>query len=159
MLLNKWFSLVQWEKICIRERDLHLYFISSLVKGNETDYADIPPFIFAISFDSSEKMEILKKIKKIDGREYRMDEEGNVKINFHSKIFSLLIEQKKYEEPIIDFSANYTSYSDLMRQKESNLQKIFQDGSPPEFKGDTSLATTTLNETNSFFKQMKKKWL
>lgn len=156
---NKWFSLVQWEKICVRERDLHLYFVAGLVKGNETDYPDIPPFIFAVSFDSIEKIKILNKLEKIDGREYRMDEDGSIKINFHSKIFSLPVEKKQYEEPIIDFSGNYTSYADLMRQKESYLQQNFQDGSPPEFKGDTSLASESLNESSSFFEKMKKKWL
>lgn len=156
---NKWFSLIQWEKICIKERDLHLYFISDMVKGNQTDYPDIPPFIFAISFDSIEKINILKKINKLDGREYRMDEEGQIKINFHSKIFSLPIDKKEYDEPIMEFSNNYLSYNDLMRQKETYLQGNFSTDSPPEFKGDTSLAKESINEQASFFEKMKKKWL
>lgn len=156
---NKWFSLIQWEKICIREKDLNLYFVTQLVKGNETDYPDIPPFIFAVSFDSFEKIDILNNLNKIDGREYRIDDEGIIKINFHSKIFCLPIEKKEYDEPIITFNDSYISYADLMRQKETYLQQNFHDGSPPEFKGDTSLSVETLKEQNNFLDRMKKKWL
>lgn len=155
---NKWFSLIQWEKICIRQRDLHLYFIASLVKGNEVDYPDIPPFIFSVSFDSMDKINILKKIERIEGREYRMDEDGDIKINFHNKIFSLPVEQKEYDQPIVDFSANYVSYNDLMRQKESYLQQNFEDGSPPEFKGDTTLAKESLSQRANFLEKLKKIW-
>ena len=156
---NQWFSLMQWEKICIRERDLHLYFITELVKGNNVDYPDIPPFVFAISFDSIEKIKILQKINKLDGREYRQDEDGDIKINFHSKIFSLPIENKSYDEPVISDNNNYVNYSDLMRQQEAFLQNKFNVDSPPEFIGDTNLAESSFKEREGFLSGLKKKWL
>lgn len=160
---NKWFSLIDWKHICIRERDLHLYFISNLVKGNNIDYPDIPPFVFAISFDTLDKIKLLEKIKQLDGREYRMDEEGQIKINFHSKIFSLPVITKYYDEVILEPIEGYVNYTELMRQKEHYLQNQFTLGAPPEFKEDTSLgsslARTAFQERESFLEKMKKKWL
>lgn len=134
-----WMKLVQWDKAYIRERDMHLYLVSKVIKGDNIDYPDIPSFAVAISFDTIDKINLLKQVEIIEGREYRQ-ENGEVRINFLTTVFDIQVEKLEKDEPYLLTSANLINYTDIMSGKEQKLQSVFSTDAPPEFLGDVGEA-------------------
>lgn len=149
---SQWFSMIVWDKLCVRERDMHLYFVSKTIEGDTENYPDIPPFCVALSFDTLDKANILHKINNLVAREYRQDDNGEIKINFHNKIFSLPISHLSYDEPFMK-EEKVINYTDLMLKKEKVLEQTFL--SAPEFQGDINI----IPGSESLFEKLKKKWL
>lgn len=136
-----WFKMINWEKACIRERDLHLYFISATVPGNGDTFPDIPPIVFSIAFDTLEKIKLVKEFKNLVGREYR-EENGKIFVNYHKDIFSIPVHFLSYNEPIIasEKGFDYESYKrnqESLALKEKNIAEKISDN--VEFQGDLSL--------------------
>lgn len=128
-----WFHLIQWDKICIKERDLHLYFITQTIKGDGENYPDIPAFCIALSFDTIEKVNLLKNIPSIVGREYYFDEEKISRINLHTKIFTLNIEVLQANQPHIIDDDSILTYDELLSKQEAKVISTIID--EPEFLG------------------------
>lgn len=171
-----WMKLIQWDKFYIKERDLHLYLVSKLIRGDGIEFPDIPPLAVAISFDTLDKINLLKEIGTIDGREYykedatnyfkNNDDEnekvfhvtGKVMINLHSKLFdSIKIKQLEKDEHYME-NVLYTNYSDILTSKETNLQSTYSNGAPV-FQGDDREAKSALSGFLDKMKQEKEKWL
>lgn len=136
-----WMRLIQWEHAYIREKDMHLYLTSQLIKGDNMDYPDIPPFAIALSFDTIDKVNLLKDIELLEGREYHQ-EDGQVLINFHNIVFNLNVKQLERDVPYLESNQKIINYNDLMADKEQRLQNTFVSGAPPEFLGDVNEASS-----------------
>lgn len=126
-----WFSMIQWDRIVLRERDLHLYFITKEILGDEQSFEKIPSFAVAISFDVIEKIELIKNISKIHGREYRLNEDNLISVNFNSYLFELPIYLKSYDEPILQ----KTEYVKTLYNKEKDLISKYK-SNIPTFQGE-----------------------
>ncbi len=174
-----WMKLIQWDSFFTKERDLHLYLVSKLVRGDGIEFPDIPPFAIAISFDAIEKINLLNEIQVIDGREYHKEDatqyfktnkkenpqdkgsyiQGRVMINLHSKIFdSIKIKQLAKDEFYLQDNLNYVKYSDILTNKETNLQSTFSNGAPV-FQGDEKEAQSALSGFWDRLNKEKEKWL
>lgn len=147
-----WFSLIQWDKAIIKDNDIHLYFISKKISGDNEEFPDIPQFGIAFSFDSIDKINLLKKVKQISGREYFQDESQMIKINFHKKLFDLPLFIYEKNTPFIEDSKSF-DYSDIIRKKEQIVASKYSN--EPEFKGDIPI----IPGTESLFDKLKKKLL
>lgn len=174
-----WIKLIQWDNFFIRERDLHLYLVSKLVRGDGIEFPDIPPFAIAISFDTLDKINLLTDIASLDGREYHkedatqyykdsksLDSQGNnsfvqgrVMINLHSKLFeSIKINKLNKNEFYLKDNLDYIKYDDILTNKEINLQSTFSNGAPV-FQGDTKEAQSALQGFWDRLNKEKEKWL
>lgn len=174
-----WIKLIQWDKFFIKERDLHLYLVSKLVTGDGVEFPDIPPFAIAISFDAVEKINLLADIPQLDGREYHKENatqyfqdnrknnpeetasyvQGRVMINLHSKLFdSIKIKKITKDEFYLEDNLNYVRYSDILTNKETNLQSTFSNGAPV-FQGDEREAQSALSGFWDRLNKEKEKWL
>jgi hypothetical protein len=174
-----WMKLIQWDKFCIKEHDLHLYLVSKLIVGDGIEFPDIPPFAVAISFDTIEKINILANIPYLDGREYYKENatqyfkdnkinnheknisfvQEKVMINLHSKLFdSIKIKKLSMNEFYLENNLNYIKYSDILTNKENNLQNTFLNGAPI-FQGDEREAKFALSGFFNRLNKEKEKWL
>lgn len=147
-----WFSLIQWDKTIIQPNDIHLYFISKKIKGDNEDYPDIPQFGISFSFDSMDKINMLKNIKQIIGREYFQDENKLIKVNFHKKLYQLPLFLYEKNQALIENIKVFNS-SDIMRKKEQLIASKYSN--EPEFKGDIAV----IPGSESLFDKLKKKLL
>jgi hypothetical protein len=136
-----WMRLIQWDKAYIRDRDMHLYLVSKVIKGDNENYPDIPAFAIALSFDTIDKINLLKRVNNIEGREYREDN-GQIMINFHGNIFNMPVTSLPKDAPYLDDGIKITNYNDIMLEKEHKLQSVFSTDAPPEFLGDVNEATS-----------------
>lgn len=161
-----WMKLIQWEGIYIKDRDLHIYLVSKLIKGNGYDLPDIPAFAIAISLDTMDKINIIKTFKNIDGREYYQENsvkdlkntQGQVFINFKSKILdSLNVKLLKQEEHYLK-DVDFINYTDLLSKNESALQSKYSEGAPV-FKGDENEAKSIFAGWLGKYEAEKEKWL
>jgi hypothetical protein len=150
---SSWIRMIEWDRICIRQRDMHLYLISKVVKGDGSEYPDIPSFAVALSFDMMDKIRLLEKIDILEGREFYEQNEGLV-INTHSTVFRLKVHKLKYDESYL-LDEKVRDYTDLLRDKEIALQSVFSTDAPPEFKGDV----VEIPGTEDLFKKLKDKLL
>lgn len=173
-----WMKLIQWDKFFVKERDLHLYLVSKLITGDNVEFPDIPPFAIAISFDTIEKINLLADIPFLDGREYHKEDateyfldnrnnnqqknsfvQGRVMINLHSKLFdSIKIKKLNKDEFYLEDNLNYVKYSDILTNKETNLQSTFSNGAPV-FQGDEREAQSALSGFWDRLNKEKEKWL
>lgn len=151
---SQWLKLIEWDYIATQINSNYLYVISKVVPGDQIEYPDIPAFALAIPFDQIEKLSLLKNIQKIDGREYFIETNGAVKINYHSKLFTLPVKNFSDEEEYLP-NQKITNYNDLMRDREEVLQSVFTMGVPPEFKGEIA----DIPESKGLFKKLKDKLL
>lgn len=148
----EWFKLIQWDKICIRKKDSNIYFISQLVSGDGEEYPDIPPFAFALSFDTIEKTSILFQIQDLQGREYSKID-GEIYINYHKSLFNLKVHQLEKNEPyLITNSKQGFSYIDIIRKKEAELRNKFGD-SLIEIQGDVNYSAESEELLKKFNKE------
>lgn len=153
---SEWMRLMSWDSVVLRERDNYLYLISSIIKGDQIEYPDIPSFAIAIHFDDISKLDLLKNYQKLDAREFFVDSDSAVRVNYHNKIFNLPIKRLGYYEPYLH-NNNLTHYSELLSNKEKTLQAIYQDG-PPEYKGD-KMTSSTDPFIQQFYDKVEKKEL
>lgn len=154
---SQWFSMIQWERIVIRQRDMNIYFIAKTIKGDEQEYPDIPAFALALSVDTIEKLDLLCRMTNLDGREYWQEYDGTIRINFHNKLFSLPVSLIENGTPVIASDKHIVDFNELMSRKEGILQNIYNTANPPEFKGD--VAQVTDKDANDLLTKLKKKWL
>lgn len=131
-----WMKLIQWDRIAIRKNDMHVYFISKFIKGDKINYPDLPPFVFGLSLDHIDKLNLLfdNKIKRLDGREYYL-ENNKIMVNYHTKVFNLPVFKLLPNEPYLEESEVATSYLDIMHEKENELQAKYSDYRP-DFEGE-----------------------
>ena len=164
---SSWMKMITWDKIYIRRNDRHLYLVSSSVKGDEVEFPDIPPFVLAITFDTWEKLQLLSGITHLDGREYYQDDNGQIQINYHARIFNLGIKFIEEHDNIIA-EEKLKTYRDILLDKEKELQSVYSTAFPPEFKGDLSeSALAGIKDGNSgeykiiseLYDKIKKKWI
>lgn len=174
-----WMKLIQWDSFFIKERDLHLYLVSKLITGDGTEFPDIPPFSVAISFDTIDKINLLAEIPFIDGREYHKEDatqyyqdsrkenpqnksaytQSKVMVNLHSKLFdSIKIKKLNKDEFYLQDNLTYIKYSDILTNKETNLQSNFSNGAPV-FQGDEKEAQSALSGFWDRLNKEKEKWL
>lgn len=130
----QWIDMIQWDYLAYREEDHYLYLVSSIVKGDNITYPDIPVFAIGVHFDLLDKLDLIKNYSKVDGREYFIDTDGLIRVNYHNKLFSLELKKFKKDEPYLK-EGKVTNYSDIMTSKESALQSVFG-AEQPEFKGE-----------------------
>lgn len=149
-----WMNLIQWDYCCVREKDLHFYIISKVIKGDNEDYPDIPAFAIALCFDTIEKIQLLQQVENLGGREYRQ-ENGEIMINFHKKIFTLPVKKLQYNEAYLENMVEIINYNDLLRRKEQELQSNFSTASPPMFLGNEEEAMAT---NRGFWKDLNKQF-
>lgn len=140
-----WMSLINWDYACIRERDLNFYLVSQVIKGDNNDYPDIPAFAIALSFDTVEKINLLKQVEILDGREYRQ-ESGQIMINFHNKVFNVPVKKLNQKDSYLENTTDIVNYDDLLTGKEQYLQSVFSTQSPPQFLGDENEAAAISNK-------------
>jgi len=147
-----WFKLIQWDRIAIRKNDMHIYFISKFLKGDKLNYPDLPPFVFALSLDHIDKLNLLfdKKIKQLDGREYFL-EENKIMVNYHSKVFNLPVVKLNQNEPFWEDTEVATTYLDIIHEKENELQNKYSDYRP-DFEGEV----IQNDESNNLLKKLAK---
>ena len=80
-------------------------------------------------------------------------------INLHSKIFdSIKIQQLAKDEFYLQDNLNYVKYSDILTNKETNLQSTFSNGAPV-FQGDEKEAQSALSGFWDRLNKEKEKWL
>lgn len=132
---TQWIKLIQWDYIAVREQSNYLYLVSKVVEGDKLEFPDIPAFALAIPFDMPEKLELIKEVEKLDGREFFVESDDKILINYHQKIFSLKIKRFDAIEPYME-NQKIVNYVDIMREKESYLQNTFSTLNPPAFQGD-----------------------
>jgi hypothetical protein len=152
---SKWIQLINWDSIVIREKDNNMYLVSSMVQGDDIEYPDIPSFAVAIQFDSIDKLNLLTNIKKLEGREFFIDSDGAIRVNYHSQIFNLPIKHLLVNEPYLNEDEKITNYTDIMLNKERVLQSVFNTNAPPDFQGGFA----DIPESQSLFKKLKDKLL
>lgn len=149
---KKWISLIQWDCAVIKEKDNFLYLIAQFIKGDGSNFPDIPSFAIAFEFDTASKLDLIKDINCLQGREYAKDYVGQINVNFHNTIFSLPVKHE-LEENNFELPESLT-YEKLMFQNEKALLNDYLDGEP-EFKGDLA----AIPGTESLFEKLKKKLL
>jgi hypothetical protein len=129
-----WIKLIDWSHFVLKENDSHLYIVSKKIEGDENEFPDIPSFSIAIPFDMIEKLDVLKDIQSLEGKEFRL-ENNKIYLNLKTKIIdNLKIVKISQNETHID-SSNYFDYHQVLLNKESSLLSKFA-GIIPEFKGD-----------------------
>ena len=136
---NSWMKNIIWDYVAIREDDIHLYLVAKYIEGDGFSCGDLHPFAVAIKFDMKEKLEALMEFSKMDAREYFIDTDDTVRINYHSKIFNLDIKVFKEHEPYIADVTDYILYEEEKRaeQNKSLIQRY--DGIIPDFKGTVNI--------------------
>ena len=152
---NKWFQLIQWEHVIVKKNDLNIYFTSKHLSGDGFTYPDIPSFVFVLSVDNEEKINLLRSANVLDGREIKKNELGIIHIDLLTKIFSLPIFKKDENELIIQ-PFNYSSFSDILKNNEMSLVNKYHN--VPEFKGDEKIAKQAFEERESLLNKIIKKW-
>ncbi len=131
---SEWFSLIKWKNLVLRDNDPYLYFISEPVKGDQETFPDIPSFAIALYIDTREKKSIIENLKTLSGREYFLDFDKQIRINFHKKIFNLKIENFAENTPLVSEEALF-DYSEIILKQET---KMVGYSDKPEFKGDVA---------------------
>lgn len=144
---KKWFSLILWDKVILKENDNFIYFLSKIVEGDHCEQPDIPSFAIGLYVDTKDKLNIVSNIKKISGREYYQDETGFVNVNFHQKIFDLEIYNFEENQSIVENETTF-NFSDILKNKENEIKNKISDKT--EFIGD-------LVETKSIINNWKQK--
>lgn len=129
---SEWFSLIKWNKIVLRKNDQYIYFVAESMRGDEDSNPDIPSFGLAFYVDTQNKKELLSKLSTIAGREYFLDDDKRVKINFHKKIFNLPIEIVEANEQIIKEQKLF-DFSDVLAKKEGRMSGYSE---KPIFSGE-----------------------
>lgn len=132
---TQWIKLIQWDYIALREKFNYLYLVSKVVEGDKLEFPDIPAFAIGIPFDMPEKLDLIQTAEKLDGREFFVESDDKILINYHQKIFSLKIKRFDSIEPYIE-NQKIVNYVDIMREKESYLQNTFSTLTPPVFQGE-----------------------
>lgn len=150
----QWIEMISWEKVVIRKNDSHLYLISSLVKGDEEKFPDIPSFALAIEFDTMEKLDLIKHVKKLECREFFIDTDDCIRVNYHSRIFNLPLILLDEFEPYLENQEVY-DYSRLLSQREQILQARFDGYSAPTYQGQA--AEFVDEESKKLFEKFKEK--
>lgn len=140
-----WMRMIQWDTAYVREKDLNLYLTTQLIHGDNNDYPDIPPFALALSFDTTDKVNLLTNMTDLEGREYSQNE-GSVQINFHSKLFGIPVNSLKENEHYLDSNLEIMDYNDLLTRRESDLQSHYSTELPPPFIGDEAAAKSIFNK-------------
>lgn len=132
-----WFSLIKWKTVIIREKDLNLYFVTEEVKGDGVDYPDIPQFAFALKMDHADKINLIKGFQYLEGREYFLDDENKVKINFHKVLFKLMINVIEEDNHILDESVfdKMNSYDMLLQRKLNATIEKYDGKEAPMYEG------------------------
>jgi hypothetical protein len=129
----EWMYLIKWNNIAIREEDQTLYFIAQTIHGDQEEYPDIPGFAIGIKVDTKEKLEILKEIENLIGREYFKDDTNEVHVNFHKSLFKLTIKRYEKEKAIVEEDA-FVDYSQILAMKEQGVLSTYSE--KPEFLGE-----------------------
>jgi len=130
---SKWFYLIKWNNIVLRNGDNYMYFVANTVFGDQNEYPDIPGFAIGLYIDTKEKRELLVRVNKIIGREYFQDDTGWINVNHHKILFELPVFYYEKNQKIVS-AEDITDYSHLLAQKEQSLQSIYTE--MPEFLGD-----------------------
>lgn len=153
---HKWMKLIKWEKLYIRKNDNHLYFMSKNMPGDKEMYPDIPSFIFIIPIDHREKMVLFDDITKIEARELTFTEDGEMKINFSSRLFNITIKHLEEEEEIPQTEKSLFSRQDVILKKEAFAMST--EGSF-KFIGDENEANSSWKNYQKQLDEIKKQWL
>ena len=129
-----WIKMMEWNRAVIRNNDLYLYLVSSIVSGDGMEFPDFPAMAIALRFDHPDKLSALKKHRQLDGREITQNEEGNVSINMHKPVFRLDLKFIVEKENVLSKEAKETIVlpEELLRRKIQQTN-VFE---APEFKGD-----------------------
>lgn len=98
----KWMSMIKWSEIVFRINDNHIYFLSAGVESPTTQYPDIPGFTLSFYVDLKEKISLLHNLKKLIVREYRLEDDNGVYINYHSYVCNLPVRILTENEPIVN---------------------------------------------------------
>lgn len=151
---SQWIKTIKWDYAAIRKDDNYLYLVSSIVKGDDVEYPDIPSFAVGIEFDDIEKLTSLDKFNKLDGREFFIDTNGAIRVNYHQKIFSLPLKHLEINEGYLN-EGIVMDYTELFSRKEEILQSIYSTNNPPEFLGDIA----DIPESKSLYQKLKDKLL
>lgn len=132
-----WFSLIKWKTVIIREKDLNLYFVTEEIQGDGIDYPDIPQFAFALKMDHVDKINLIKGFQYLEGREYFVDDESKVKINFHKVLFKLMVNVIEEDSHVLDESVfdKMNSYDMLLQRKLNATIEKYDGKGAPEYEG------------------------
>lgn len=109
----KWLGMIQWNEIILRRKDNYIYFLSHGVKSPMSKYPDIPGLTIGFYVDLKEKTELLYSLSEILVREYRLEDDGGVYINYHKPTCKLPIRIISENEEIKTIS-NVNSYDDFL---------------------------------------------
>lgn len=137
---NSWMQNIVWDYIAIRKNDINLYLVAKFVEGDGFSCSDLHPFAVAIKFDMKEKLEALMDFPKLDAREYFIDTDDTIRVNYHSKIFSLDI---RVLEEFDNYIGDVTDYILLEEEKraEQNKELIEKyNGYSPKFSDNIALS-------------------
>lgn len=131
---SDWIKMVQWERAVIRENDLYLYLLSSVVLGDGIEFPDIPSMAIGIRFDHPDKLTSLKRHHQLDGREITQNEEGEISINMHKPVFRVDLKFIAVNENILSLESQQVNVSteELLKRKIQNTNVFDR----PAFKGD-----------------------
>lgn len=98
----KWMSMMSWSEIIFRKNDNHIYLLSSGVESPTSQYPDIPGFTISFYVDLKEKISLLHNLKKIIVREYRLEDDNGVYINYHNSVCEVPVRVISENDAIIN---------------------------------------------------------
>lgn len=137
---NSWMKNILWDYIAIRENDIHLYLVAKYIEGDGFSCGDLHPFAVAIKFDMKEKLEALMEFSKIDAREYFIDTDDTIRVNYHSKVFSLDVRVLKETENYIDDVTEYILFEEEKRAEQNKNLIEKYNGYNPVFSGTVNIS-------------------
>lgn len=118
----KWLNMIQWTEIVFKVDDNFIYLLSHGVKSPTTQYPDLPGFTIAFYVDLKDKIAALYSQKQLLIREYRMEDDNGVYINYHNAVCQLPVRILGPNEDIKNIN-NVSSYdSFLAGQYDAMLQ-------------------------------------
>ena len=95
----KWMSMIKWSEVVFRKEDNYIYILSPGVESSTSQYPDIPGFALGFYVDLKEKISLLHNLHYLTIREYRLEDDNGIYINYHSRVCKLPV--KLIEENMI----------------------------------------------------------
>ncbi len=153
---HKWMKLIRWDKLYIRKSDPNLYFVSKAAAGDQAMFPDMPAFTFTVPLDHKEKLDLFDEIDKLEARELTFTEDGDMNIDFTSKLFTISVKILDEEEPLPEKEkALFNSY-DVVLKKEAYAMGT---ESTYKFVGDANTSSSQWQEYQKQLESIKKDWL
>ena len=111
-------GLLHFTRALIREDEAALYLFCPIIRGDQFEYPDIPPFYIQINFNHLDKVKALSQAQHLDCCRFWFDNQ-QIQVALKDHLWSIPLVKMAQNEPIISDSEKRGAidFKELMKQK------------------------------------------